>query len=105
VRQQRGVAQRGQLNQAGPVRVPGGRRGGGAQDDAGLADPAGADKRDEARIAQQSVDLAQLRRPPDEFVRLRGELTGASVFSAQGLSARVLSARVLSDSHVTTMVL
>ena len=58
VRQQLRVAQRGQLNPADAVRVAGGGRLRGAPDDAGLADPARPDKRNQSRIAQQSVDLA-----------------------------------------------
>jgi hypothetical protein len=75
VRHQLGVALRGQLDQAGPVRVPGSGRLGGAQGDAGLADPAGPNQRYQPRVANEFVDLTELRCPPDELIRFRRELT------------------------------
>ncbi len=52
VRQQPAVAQPGQFHQPHAVRVPGRRRGGGAQRHAGLADAAWTDERDKPRAVQ-----------------------------------------------------
>ena len=77
VGQQRGIAQPGQLDQPDAVGVAVRGTGGGAQRDAGLADPAGADHGDEPRAVKQRGQPRELALAADETGDLRGQLTPA----------------------------
>ena len=74
VRQQLGVAQRGERDLAGPVPVLRPDLVGGAARHPRLAHAARAHQRDQPVVTQQRLHAAQLGRPADKVVGLRGEL-------------------------------
>jgi hypothetical protein len=76
VRQQLGIVQPGQLDQARAIGELAGQLSRGAQRDTGLADAAGAGDRDQPGAAQQAAELGQLPLPSDEPGDLEGQLTG-----------------------------
>ena len=81
---QTGFGQRGQLHDPGPVGVVLEQVGPGLERQPGLADPGRPGERDQPVVLQEARRRAHVRLPPDQAVRLQGQVVGPAFERAQG---------------------